>query len=69
MSTDHQEYSTENQAVAIRRYAEEHNMEIVKTYSDDGKSGLQIKGRAALQQLIEDVKTGATENAGAIVHH
>ena len=61
MSTDHQQYSTENQADVIHKYAEAHNMEIVNTYSDDGKSGLQIKGREALQRLIDDVKNKQTD--------
>ncbi|MFC3119371.1 recombinase family protein [Jhaorihella thermophila] len=36
-------------------------IEIVKTYADDGKSGLSIGGRAALQQLIADVEAGAAD--------
>lgn len=58
MSTEHQKYSTENQADALRAYAERHNMEIVQTYSDAGKSGLKIEGRDALRQLINDVESG-----------
>lgn len=58
MSTDHQKYSTENQADAIRSYAQRRNMEIVRTYADEGKSGLSIHGRDALQQIIEDVTAG-----------
>ena len=58
MSTEHQKYSTENQSIAIQQYAETHNLEIVRTYADEGKSGLQIKGREAFQQLIDDVKKG-----------
>ncbi len=58
MSTDHQKYSTENQAETIRQYAEAHRLEIVRTYADEGKSGLQIKGRDSLQQLIDDVENG-----------
>ena len=58
MSTDHQKYSTENQAETIRQYAETHRLEIVRTYADEGKSGLQIKGRDSLQQLIDDVENG-----------
>ena len=38
MSTDHQRYSTENQAEAIQAYADAHGMEIVRTYADEGKS-------------------------------
>jgi DNA invertase Pin-like site-specific DNA recombinase len=45
-------YSRENQAAAIRRYAAERGVEIVCTYSDEGKSRLRIDGRNALQRLI-----------------
>ncbi len=61
MSTEHQKYSTENQADAIRSYAELHQMEIVRTYSDAGKSGLNIEGRDGLKQLIDDVERGETD--------
>ncbi len=44
MSTEHQRYSTENQADAIRQYADRHGFEIVRTFADDGRSGLQLKG-------------------------
>ncbi len=60
MSTDHQKYSTENQADAIREYAARYNIEIIQIYTDSGKSGLSIDGRDALKQLIDDVQT---ENA------
>jgi DNA invertase Pin-like site-specific DNA recombinase len=59
MSTDHQKYSTENQADAIREYAARHDIEIIQTYTDSGKSGLSIDGRDALKQLIDDVQTGS----------
>jgi len=61
MSTEHQQYSTENQADKIREYAERRNIEIVRTYADEGKSGLRIDGRRALQQLIKDVETGKAD--------
>jgi DNA invertase Pin-like site-specific DNA recombinase len=61
MSTEHQRYSTENQADAIRRYAVERGIEIVRTYADEGKSGLRIDGRDALKQLIEDVQGGRAD--------
>lgn len=61
MSTDHQRYSTENQGDAIQEYASKHGMEIVRTYADEGKSGLTVEGRASLQALIEDVQSGRTE--------
>ncbi|MDP1940850.1 MAG: recombinase family protein [Gallionella sp.] len=61
MSTEHQQYSTENQADKIREYAARRGIEIIKTYADAGKSGLRIDGRQALQQLIKDVETGAAD--------
>ncbi|MGB3432797.1 recombinase family protein [Achromobacter sp.] len=57
MSTDHQKYSTENQSEKIREYAKQHRMEIIRTYADEGKSGLRMDGRQALQQLINDVES------------
>jgi DNA invertase Pin-like site-specific DNA recombinase len=56
MSTDHQKYSTENQADAIREYAARHQIEIIDTYTDAGKSGLSLGGRDALKRLIDDVQ-------------
>ncbi len=64
MSTDHQKYSTENQADAIRHYAAARGIEIVKTYADEGKSGLKIHGRDALKRLIEDVQAGTSVSNG-----
>jgi DNA invertase Pin-like site-specific DNA recombinase len=58
MSTEHQQYSTENQGDKIREYAVRRNLEIVRTYADEGKSGLRIDGREALQRLIRDVESG-----------
>jgi DNA invertase Pin-like site-specific DNA recombinase len=57
-STDHQSYSTENQEHAIQTYATLHNMQLVRSYSDQGKSGLNIAGRLGLQELISDVQSG-----------
>ncbi len=57
MSTEHQQYSTENQADAIRDYASRRGYEIVRTYADDGKSGLRIEGRDALKRLLADVQS------------
>ncbi|WP_422012733.1 recombinase family protein [Roseateles sp.] len=56
MSTEHQRYSTENQATSIAEYATRHGMQIVRTYEDAGKSGLNLKGRSGLQALLHDVK-------------
>jgi DNA invertase Pin-like site-specific DNA recombinase len=61
MSTDHQKYSTENQADAIREYAQRFNIQVVATYEDAGKSGLKLDGRDALKRLIDDVQSGRAE--------
>jgi len=52
MSTEHQKYSTQNQAEAIATYAGLRNIEIVSTYADEGRSGLRLDGRDALQRLL-----------------
>lgn len=67
MSTDHQKYSTENQADAIRAYADYHKIDIIKTYADAGKSGLSLDGREALQNLIADVQSGQAEYNAILV--
>jgi len=58
MSTEHQQYSTENQRDAIAEFAQAKGYEIIKTYADDGKSGLRIEGRASLRQMLTDVEGG-----------
>jgi DNA invertase Pin-like site-specific DNA recombinase len=61
MSTEHQQYSTENQSAAIGEYAARHGMTIVRTFADAGKSGLRLDGRDALKELIEVVQAGAAD--------
>ncbi|MGE0677213.1 recombinase family protein [Pseudolabrys sp.] len=61
MSTEHQKYSTENQIEAIKKYAVERGFEIVRTYADEGKSGLRLDGRDALKKLIADVQAGIAD--------
>jgi DNA invertase Pin-like site-specific DNA recombinase len=58
MSTEHQRYSTDNQQSAIKRYAEKRAYKVVRTYADEGKSGLRLDGRDALKQLLRDVESG-----------
>jgi DNA invertase Pin-like site-specific DNA recombinase len=52
MSTEHQNYSIENQRAAISEYAGQHGLKITKTYSDAAKSGLLLKRRTGLRQLL-----------------
>lgn len=68
MSTEHQKYSTENQADVIRQYAERRGYEIVRTYADAGKSGLRIDGRDALKQLIQDVQSRKADFEAILVY-
>ena len=68
MSTEHQQYSTDNQASAIRIYAERRGYEIVRTYADEGKSGLNLGGRRALQALLKDVESGQADFTALIVY-
>lgn len=68
MSTEHQRYSTYNQSDAIARYAEQRGIEIVRTYSDEGKSGLRIQGRDGLKQLIDDIQSGRADFEVVLVY-
>jgi DNA invertase Pin-like site-specific DNA recombinase len=68
MSTEHQQYSLDNQIEAICRYATQHQMEVVKTYSDAGKSGLTLRNRPALKQLLDDVEGGETSYSAILVY-
>ena len=53
-----QNNSTSEQMDAIQEYAKRNGLEIIKVYSDEGKSGLNIKGRDALLQMLADVQSG-----------
>jgi len=68
MSTEHQQYSTANQDDAIREYATRRGYEIVRTYADSGKSGLNVAGREQLRQLIDDVQMGKADFQAILVY-
>jgi DNA invertase Pin-like site-specific DNA recombinase len=68
MSTEHQQYSPENQVDIIQQYAREHNMEIVQVYSDHGRSGLNIAGREGLNRLMADVEAKRTDFTSLLVY-
>lgn len=68
MSTDRQQYSIQNQAAVIAAYAHAHNFTLVRTYKDEGESGLLIKNRAGLLQLLEDVEGGQTDFGHLLVY-
>jgi DNA invertase Pin-like site-specific DNA recombinase len=68
MSTEHQQYSTENQSDVLREYASRRGLQIVRTFSDAGKSGLRIDGRDGLKELIQVVQTGQADFAMILVY-
>ncbi|HEY7680481.1 MAG TPA: recombinase family protein, partial [Terriglobia bacterium] len=68
MSTDHQKYSTVSQLEAINAYADSRGFQVVRIYEDSGKSGLSLDGREALQRLIREVETGATDFEAILVY-
>jgi DNA invertase Pin-like site-specific DNA recombinase len=57
MSTEFQQYSTENQKRVIAEFAVAQGLTVVATYEDAGKSGVSLKGRQALVQLLRDVQS------------
>lgn len=67
MSTEHQQYSMQNQAAAIQQNAEFNGFEIVRTYADPARSGVVLKRRIGLQQLLQDVIAGTTEFRAILV--
>ncbi|WP_426413467.1 recombinase family protein [Bradyrhizobium ganzhouense] len=67
MSTDRQQYSIANQMAVIASYAAEHQLTIVRTYIDEGISGLRINNRAGLIGLINDVQSGTADFASVLV--
>jgi DNA invertase Pin-like site-specific DNA recombinase len=68
MSTEHQQYSLDNQKAAIQRYAERRGFEIVYTYSDAARSGLVLRHRAGLRQLLHDVTSQSAKYKAILVY-
>lgn len=68
MSTEHQRYSLENQAAANALYAEARGLEIVRTYTDSGRSGLTLRGRDGLKSLLADTLSGSPGFSRVLVY-
>lgn len=51
MSTEHQQYSTENQRDAVRQWAEARNRRVVRTYVDEDRSGLTELAEAQVSTI------------------
>ena len=56
-STDHQEYSVNDQLKYIKDWAKHHGYKIIKVYIDDGISGAFVAKRPGFLSMIEDVTT------------
>src|SRR5207302_9013305 len=61
MSTDHQQYSTQNQLDRIQTYARQLGLHITRVFADEGKSGLDFNRRNGLRHLTEAVESRTTE--------
>ena len=68
MSTEDQCYSIPNQEAAISAYAKERGYEIVpRKYADSAESGLTLKRRKGLQELLSDVIKGSARYKRIVV--
>ncbi len=68
MSTEHQQYSLENQTETIDKYATSQNFVVLKTYSDAARSGLRLKNREGLKELLRDVVEGKSSFRAILVY-
>jgi len=68
MSNEHQNYSTENQRLAIRKYADQNGFVIVETYQDNARTGITLRSRDGLRQLLQDVTNHSVSFQAIIVY-
>lgn len=68
MSTEDQKYSIPSQQAAIRSYAAKQGFVICRTYADPGKSGVLIKHRQGLRNLLRDVVSGTSNYKAILVY-
>jgi DNA invertase Pin-like site-specific DNA recombinase len=68
MSTDLQQFSTENQLDTIRRYAEQRGFNIIRVFEDSGRSGLNLDGREGLNALMREVQSGTADFQAILVY-
>ena len=68
MSRAHQQYSIANQSAAIALYAAAHNVGIVRSFVDEGKSGTTIRKREGLQELLRVVQSGKADFDQVLVY-
>jgi len=68
MSTEDQQYSIANQNAKIQEYAARHGFGICRTYADAGRSGVVIKRRKGLSDLLADVVSGRADFRAVLVY-
>lgn len=68
MSTEHQQYSIANQSAAIALYAAANNLGVIRAFEDGAKSGVTIKGRKGLQELLHTVESGTADFEDILVY-
>ena len=68
MSTEHQQYSLDNQSVAIQKYAAENGFRIFRTYVDNSRSGIVLTHRDGLRQLLDDIVRGPVPFRAVLVY-
>jgi DNA invertase Pin-like site-specific DNA recombinase len=68
MSTEDQQYSIANQAAIIAEYARKCGFDVISTYSDPGRSGISIRSRKGLRQLLSDVISGKAQFRAILVY-
>lgn len=68
MSTEDQQYSIVNQRIRIQEYAQSRGFSVIKTYEDPGKSGVIIKHRKGLRELLKDVVSGEAKFRAILVY-
>jgi DNA invertase Pin-like site-specific DNA recombinase len=66
-ATENQD-SASNQMDTIRKYADRRGIQIVKEYSDAGKSGLGAQGLESLAELIRGVQNGPINFSAILLH-
>jgi DNA invertase Pin-like site-specific DNA recombinase len=67
-STENQNYSTQHQRASISEFAAANNLALISEYVDEGRSGLDIRRRHGLQELMRDVQSGAANFKVIVVY-
>jgi DNA invertase Pin-like site-specific DNA recombinase len=68
VSTDYQRYSIENQTLVLEAYAASHGLQVVHTYRDQGESGLGLRNRQGLRDLLDDARNRRADFSHLLVY-